>query len=73
MNFEVGKYYKRRDGKKVKCISDCGLEPDRPYVFQLDTGGIYSVYPDGKYWNGGGLDQQDIIAPWVEPLGFDWS
>ncbi len=72
MNFEVGKYYKRRDGIKAKCISvNC---PGR-YLFvfhSMADDSIWRAYENGGIYSNG-MSSLDIVSPWVEPLDFDWS
>ncbi len=63
MKIEVGKEYRRRDGKKAKCVHEFKegyfaiiTEPDEHYI----------VFSSGAYINT--LESKcDLIAPWEEP------
>ena len=61
MEFEVGKFYKWKDGSKVKCLSLCGKEPS-PIVFQSNDGCLFSIDKCSA--------EMDL---WREPVTFDWS
>jgi len=68
MNFEVGKYYKRRDGKKVRCIAtDNG---GRYCVVMMSDNNVSLVAHDGRFYDNQvkGGSTQDIVAEWKEPV-----
>lgn len=61
MHLEVGKYYKTRDGRKVKVV-----EVGAGDVIRVDHGGIMKLwhYKDGTCNVGDGSD--DLISEWKD-------
>lgn len=71
INFVVGKWYRTRDGRKVRCVATDG-EEGIPFVFVLPR---LQVLRRGK--NGQLLPEEfsnlDILGPWIDRPVVDWS
>lgn len=73
MNFEVGKWYRTRDGRKVRCITTEG-HPKWPVSFVNPGISYVTVMPDGKEWESG-ESEGDILGPWIDKpvVEVDWA
>jgi hypothetical protein len=70
LNFEVGKAYQTRDGRKAVCLTTT-LYDNR---IGLQVGEIlYSVTINGMFFNDKSETQNDIISEWIEKPVIDWS
>jgi hypothetical protein len=67
MKIEVGKYYKRRGGGKVKVIGRKEFDVGR-YTFVADgeNVGVYTVNEDGSFTTY--PDSFDLIEEWRDPV-----
>lgn len=68
--FEVGKFYKRRDGIKVECVKiNCkGQSEILLYGEGYSSGFSFYVTKLGKYYNSNALESEaDIVGIWEEP------
>lgn len=74
MKIVVGKYYRRRDGGKVVCLSTRALG-GRPIVTQksCSTHALYTHYKDGRCYKDLIDSVSDIISEWSELPTIDWS
>jgi hypothetical protein len=67
MKIEVGKYYKRRGGGKVKVIGRKEFDVGRyPFVADGENVGVYTVNEDGSFSTY--QDSFDLIEEWSEPV-----
>jgi hypothetical protein len=73
LNFEVGKAYQTRDGRKAVCLTTTATEYDgQPIVLQIEGRLIY-VTILGRYHNLLEVDNYDIIGEWIDKPVIDWS
>jgi len=71
LNFEVGKAYRTRDGRKAVCLTTT-LENDYPLGLQID-GFLYRATVDGYDYISKSETQNDIISEWIDKPVIDWS
>lgn len=65
MKIEVGKYYKCRNGSKVRLFKSEGRNRDKwPFFHDMGQGQYHAISIEGKSCLN--LDEYDIIAPWHE-------
>jgi hypothetical protein len=70
LNFEVGKAYRTRDGRKAVCLTTT-LYDNR---IGLQVGEIlYSVTINGMFFTDKSETQNDIISEWIDKPIVDWS
>ena len=70
LNFEVGKAYQTRDGRKAVCLTTT-LYDNR---IGLQVGEIlYSVTINGMFFNDKSETQNDIISEWIDKPVIDWA
>jgi hypothetical protein len=70
LNFEVGKAYQTRDGRKAVCLTTT-LYDKR---IGLQVGEIlYSVTINGMFFNDKSETQNDIISEWIDNPVIDWD
>ena len=60
---EVGKFYKRRDGKKARCFC---IEAHVAYFVVDGESSAFSTYMTGNVFNSKEPCEYDIIGPWEE-------
>lgn len=71
MNFEVGNWYRTRDGRKVRCVATDG-DKDSPNVFVMPGRFVISRSEDGLAFRDQ-VSDYDIIGPWIDKPVVDWS
>ena len=71
MQIERDKFYKLRDGRRVRVICIDRPIPRYEVTALSDQGGLYNFNAHGK--NVTADESLDIIAPWQDPLDFDWD
>jgi len=71
LNFEVGKAYRTRDGRKAVCLTTT-LSDDYPIGIQID-GSLYRATSDGYDYVTKSQSPKDIVGEWVEKPVIDWS
>ena len=71
MLIERDKFYKMRDGRRVRIICVDRPIPRYEVTALSDQGGLYNFNIHGK--NATADESLDIIAPWQDPLDFDWD
>lgn len=69
MKIEVGKFYKTRDGRKVRIYAVDGADNGRIHGATLQKDGWYTCewYKYGRYFTVLGNRKEDIVSEWVEP------
>jgi hypothetical protein len=70
LNFEVGKTYMTRDGRKVICLSTTLREGK--IAFQIN-GEVFISQPNGMYYADESKSLIDIIGEWIDKPVIDWS
>lgn len=65
MHFEVGKYYRTRDGRKARCIATDGA-PSHPFLFVISGDGDFGVASSGRAISDLTVCDLDILGPWIE-------
>jgi len=70
LNFEVGKAYQTRDGRKVICLSTTLREGK--IAFQIN-GEVFISQPNGMYYADESKSLIDIISEWIDKPDIDWS
>lgn len=75
MKIEVGKFYKTRDGRKVRiyAIEEKGEHPIHGAVFDGHIWISTSFTIIGIFHAHNIDSDSDIVSEWQEPLGFDWD
>jgi len=71
LKFEVGKYYRTRNGDKVICLTNTLRGPYK-IMFQLNED-TFTTTITGENWAGCSNKPKDIISEWVEKVIVDWS
>jgi hypothetical protein len=71
LNFEVGKAYQTRDGRKAVCLTTT-LENAYPLAFQVD-GSLYKATIDGCDYVTKSESPKDIVGEWIDKPVIDWS
>jgi hypothetical protein len=71
LNFEVGKAYQTRDGRKAVCLTTT-LDGKFRIGFQLD-GSLIALQMNGKCFADEPESQNDIIGEWIDKPIVDWS
>jgi hypothetical protein len=71
MKFEVGKYYRTRAGKKVRCIATDGLVIHPIVCLVVDGGFVYCLDTGGRYVKHDCNSGMDIVSEWHEPLDIE--
>lgn len=64
MKFEVGKFYRTRNGSKVRLV-----DKDRGsgLVFEvIGSGSRFFSRSDGRYYGGRGVHPLDVVEPWTD-------
>ena len=69
MKLERDKFYKTRSGRKAQAVYVAG----DGVVIRLDSGASVSLYANGLKHLNETPNRYDLIAPWQEPLDFDWD
>ena len=75
MNFEPGKYYTTRDGRKAIVYAVHEGQPFAVHGAYLNACGNWRP----ESWTDGGcatltiITDDDLTGPWVEPLDLDWD
>lgn len=72
MKFEVGKYYRTREGRKARVVcvdrqSNCGRTIVALIAKSDKTESVWSYFPNGKTQMQG-EHSKDIVSKWREPL-----
>ena len=71
IQFEVGKNYRTRDGRRVRCLATDGQRKYPVVCMNTDGGYVYSLDAEGNYVEGGHESGMDVVAEWVEPLDLE--
>jgi len=74
MNYEVGKYYRTRDGSKAKCIHRLVTGSLVFVIDPQDMGwNVYVTRSDGRARRDGCNHGDDILGPWIDKPVVDWD
>jgi hypothetical protein len=71
LNFEVGKAYQTRDGRKAVCLTTT-LDGKFRIGFQLD-GALIALQMNGMYFDDKSQSPNDIIGEWIDKPVIDWT
>jgi len=71
LNFEVGKAYQTRDGRKAVCLTTT-LDDDYPIGIQID-GSLFRATSDGYDYVTKSESPKDIISEWIDKPVIDWD
>ena len=70
MTIEAGKFYRRRDGRRIY-VSATNKPDNMPVVGWDDHGRLYEFYPDGRF----DIEEHsaDLISEWRDELVIPWE